>query len=320
MEEQGALVYASFARRALARGLDSCVMLAPFAALYAADALAGFPVRYKDYAPWVSPRSPEVFMYYDPPGILILLAAFKLLVAYPYFALTESSPLQATPGKYALGLKVTDLEGRRVSFGRASARHFLKFVSNTLFMLGYLVSFSERRQTWHDFVSKTLVVKRRPRPSEVSGRWTSRWMFGRAGATARGGEVVADGPAEEWPRYECMFCHARSDEKPPGCPNCGALFGYAERRAVRGLQVMGGVVFGFVGAGLLCMAGWLTFSVASGDASVDSWVVWPILYGLGLLFFAGGVSALAGRNWLLRWLLVAFGGLRGGPALRGRRK
>ena len=46
-----------------------------------------------------------------------------------YFALLESSPWQATVGKKILGLKVVHLDGSRISFGRATARYFSKFLS-----------------------------------------------------------------------------------------------------------------------------------------------------------------------------------------------
>src|ERR1043166_1253697 len=44
------------------------------------------------------------------------------------------------------------------------------------------------------------------------------------------------------------------------------------------------------------------------------WVFWPIIYGLGLLYFAGGVSALAGREGPMRWLLILFMGPRAIPS------
>lgn len=82
-----------------------------------------------------------------------------ILVGYwLYFAAMESSPLEATVGKITLRLRVTDLNGGRISFGRASARHFSKIVSlGTL--LGFLAAiFTKRRQALHDVLAKTVVV------------------------------------------------------------------------------------------------------------------------------------------------------------------
>jgi uncharacterized RDD family membrane protein YckC len=81
-------------------------------------------------------------------------------LAWLYFALMESSPKQATLGKMALGIVVTDLEGRRIGFGRATGRHFAKILSALILGIGFLmVAFTERKQGLHDLLAKTLVVK-----------------------------------------------------------------------------------------------------------------------------------------------------------------
>jgi uncharacterized RDD family membrane protein YckC len=54
-----------------------------------------------------------------------------LMVTLPitlYFAINESSPRQATWGKRRLGIRVTDSNGMRISFGRAFLRTLIKFV------------------------------------------------------------------------------------------------------------------------------------------------------------------------------------------------
>lgn len=76
-----------------------------------------------------------------------------------YFALQESSKWQGTVGKRALGLKVVDLEGRRISFGRATGRYFGKFLSSLLY-IGYLMIFwTKKKQALHDMIASTLVVR-----------------------------------------------------------------------------------------------------------------------------------------------------------------
>jgi uncharacterized RDD family membrane protein YckC len=60
-----------------------------------------------------------------------------------------------------LGLRVTDLEGRRISFVRASFRYAAEAGSYPLMGSGYLVAiFSRRRQALHDMVARTCVVQR----------------------------------------------------------------------------------------------------------------------------------------------------------------
>lgn len=92
------------------------------------------------------------------------IAAINMLVtmaAWLYWALMESSPWQATLGKKALGLVVTDLEGRRITFARASGRYFGKIVSTIILCVGYLMAgFTEKRQALHDILAGCLVMRK----------------------------------------------------------------------------------------------------------------------------------------------------------------
>jgi uncharacterized RDD family membrane protein YckC len=84
-----------------------------------------------------------------------------VLVRWVYFAVMESSVHQATLGKLALGLKVTDLNGDPISFSRASGRHFGKLLSALTLGAGYLmVAFTERKQGLHDIMASCLVIRR----------------------------------------------------------------------------------------------------------------------------------------------------------------
>jgi uncharacterized RDD family membrane protein YckC len=75
-----------------------------------------------------------------------------------YEALMESSSRQATLGKMVFGMKVTDLSGNRISFGRATGRHFGKLVSAMILCIGFImVGFTERKQGLHDMLAGTLV-------------------------------------------------------------------------------------------------------------------------------------------------------------------
>ena len=89
--------------------------------------------------------------------------AFVLLVqlaTWLYFASFESSRWQATPGKRVLGLRVTDLEGKRTSFVRASGRYFGKLISGLILGIGFaMAGFTEKKQALHDMLAGCLVVK-----------------------------------------------------------------------------------------------------------------------------------------------------------------
>jgi uncharacterized RDD family membrane protein YckC len=78
-----------------------------------------------------------------------------------YFAVSESSIRQATPGKMCLGIKVSDLAGERIGFGRATGRHFAKYLSGLIAGYGFLMAgFTRKKQTLHDEIAGCLVVNR----------------------------------------------------------------------------------------------------------------------------------------------------------------
>lgn len=82
-----------------------------------------------------------------------------ITVTWLYHALLESSSTQATLGKMALGIKVTDTAGNRIGFGRASGRYFGMFLSGFILNIGFLmVAFTEKKQGLHDMMADCLVV------------------------------------------------------------------------------------------------------------------------------------------------------------------
>jgi uncharacterized RDD family membrane protein YckC/phage FluMu protein Com len=84
-----------------------------------------------------------------------------IVIAWLYSALMESSANQATLGKMALGIVVTDMNGQRVSFGRATGRHFAKILSGCTMLIGYIIAaFTEKKQALHDLLAGTLVLRR----------------------------------------------------------------------------------------------------------------------------------------------------------------
>lgn len=91
---------------------------------------------------------------------MIVGVVIGTLAGWLYEALMESSSKQATLGKMALGLKVTTEYGARISFARATGRHFAKYLSAMVMMIGYIIAgFTERKQALHDFIAGTLVVR-----------------------------------------------------------------------------------------------------------------------------------------------------------------
>ena len=78
-----------------------------------------------------------------------------------YFSLMESSPTQGTLGKMALAIRVTDLEGNQVGFGKATGRYFGKIISTLILLIGFImVAFTEKKQCLHDMMGGCLVVNK----------------------------------------------------------------------------------------------------------------------------------------------------------------
>lgn len=93
-------------------------------------------------------------------GAYMMLICFIVIMDWLYFALMESKK-GATLGKMVLNIKVTDMNGNPVSFGRASGRYFGKILSNLTLGIGYIIAgFSQQKQALHDILAKTLVVNR----------------------------------------------------------------------------------------------------------------------------------------------------------------
>jgi uncharacterized RDD family membrane protein YckC len=83
------------------------------------------------------------------------------IIGWLYFAGLESSARQATLGKSVLGIYVTDLDGNRISFLRATGRYFAKFISAIILMIGFIMAaFTPRKQALHDMIASTLVLDR----------------------------------------------------------------------------------------------------------------------------------------------------------------
>lgn len=94
-------------------------------------------------------------------GAIMLFALVSTVAQWLYFALMEASSNQGTLGKMAMGIKVTDVNGYPIGFGRATGRYFGKLLSGAILMIGYIMAgFTERKQALHDMMAGTLVVNK----------------------------------------------------------------------------------------------------------------------------------------------------------------
>ncbi len=92
-------------------------------------------------------------------GSVLVIVIVTITAGWLYFAIMQSSKTQATLGKMAIGAIVTDLEGNRISFARATARYFSKLISNMTAYIGYILAgMTEKKQALHDMIAGTLVI------------------------------------------------------------------------------------------------------------------------------------------------------------------
>ena len=111
----------------------------------------------------------------DPAGLMTILGPkigliffISAIASWLYWGLFESSAWQATLGKKALGVIVTDLEGRRISFGRASGRFWagrgvgaIPYLGGTYFLIDCIcVGFTAKKQAIHDMIASCLVLRK----------------------------------------------------------------------------------------------------------------------------------------------------------------
>jgi uncharacterized RDD family membrane protein YckC len=155
------VIYAGFWLRVLAYLIDAAIL-----GIFAVPILIGAAMAMGIGGVLASiPRNSDPFSNGLPPVFALFISFCVLLGIFGtwlYYALLESSEWQGTAGKKALGLIVTDMSGRRVSFARASGRHFGKLVTSLIPLgIGYaLAGFTEKRQTLHDMLASCLVLRK----------------------------------------------------------------------------------------------------------------------------------------------------------------
>jgi uncharacterized RDD family membrane protein YckC len=146
-----AVRYAGFWIRVVASLLDLCAV---FIGFHPVRMLLGSTATLLGVS-WHMPTGKILFM-----GRMFRIV-FASVFVWLYRAGMESSRFQATLGKLAMQIKVTDIDGGRISFERATGRYFAKFLSAITLGIGYLmVGFTPRKQGLHDQIAGTLVQYR----------------------------------------------------------------------------------------------------------------------------------------------------------------
>ncbi len=153
------LRYAGFWLRLVAYIIDGVIVRGVILIIFGfLTALTGIGSTLRNIRPGEDPGDVVALL-----GVTFIFAVLGIAVVgvWLYHALLESSSWQGTLGKKVMGLAVTDTEGRRISFGRASGRYFAKFVTNLIpLFIGYILAgFTERKQAIHDMIAGCLVLR-----------------------------------------------------------------------------------------------------------------------------------------------------------------
>jgi uncharacterized RDD family membrane protein YckC len=134
--------YAGFWKRLAAILIDYIIM---FVVTFVIGYIVGLMLRQEG---WTSAEDVKTLCY-----------LIGILAIWLYFSSLESSSLQGTVGKLALGIKVTTLKGQRISFARATGRYFAKFLSGLILGVGFLMAgFTKKKQALHDMMAECIVV------------------------------------------------------------------------------------------------------------------------------------------------------------------
>jgi uncharacterized RDD family membrane protein YckC len=163
-EEENPLTgdYAGLGRRVVAFFIDA-IMLLIFLAIAAAFFSLIQGVKYFYYitvqrapiAVLTEAGTPEAALG----PIIASLGVLIIIIPWLYFAGFECSRGQATPGKTLMRIVVTDKEGNRISFARATLRHFAKFISTLIIFIGFImIGLTKKRQGLHDRIAGCLVL------------------------------------------------------------------------------------------------------------------------------------------------------------------
>ena len=83
----------------------------------------------------------------------------SLCFSFLYYTMFTCSEAQATPGKFLVKIKVTDIDGNRLTVKKSILRFFASWLSSILLCFGYILSlFTAKKQTLHDLIMDTVVI------------------------------------------------------------------------------------------------------------------------------------------------------------------
>lgn len=153
--------YASFGRRLVAFIIDALVLgVAQTIVIAPLMALVGFGAASNAESLENMSDQQSLGLASGIVGASLVIQIVSLAMGGVYFVLMESSARQATLGKMAMGLRVTDINGGRITPTAAILRYIGRIVSSMILFIGYIMAaFTEKKQALHDLIASTLVLK-----------------------------------------------------------------------------------------------------------------------------------------------------------------
>ncbi len=163
----GATKYAGFWLRLVAYLIDGAVVMIAFCAVVGITVGVVGVGFFRSMAAGINAHPPaagEPFPVFPAVlfGLFLVVMAVGIVLSWLYYAWMESSAHQGTLGKMALGLTVTDMQARPISFARASGRFFSKMITGMIpLAIGYIMAgFTEKKQALHDIIAGCLVLRK----------------------------------------------------------------------------------------------------------------------------------------------------------------
>ena len=155
--------FAGFGRRLLAGCIDIIIIIiVDWIITYYLGLLNGYRMFLMMIRHETITTTDGVVMTSSLPGqIASFLIISVIIIPWLYFSFLESSKNQATLGKLISRVKVTDLQGERITFARATIRHFSKFLSFIFLLTGFFsIIYTRYSQGLHDIIAASLVYYR----------------------------------------------------------------------------------------------------------------------------------------------------------------
>lgn len=151
--------YAGFWLRFGAWVIDYLILIVPFTIIAVSMGLGGVMAAVMDQM-----KTDQVGALETYASAVLPITYVLMVVGFVYYTVFESSKWQATPGKMAVGIRVTGTDGQRISIARSAGRNAVRLTNVLRFpvplpLICYVVAaFTERKQGVHDLLARTYVL------------------------------------------------------------------------------------------------------------------------------------------------------------------